>query len=406
MSAARAKKPQLTPEEKSTRKAREAVQLRITADTATVKECMKEHPDCARDLRKTLSDLGYLDHKGKVKKAEPSTFQMPDKSGGAGRGSAGCRGNPTVDEVCAGEVFKSPNDASPEFLAVLLEQCEPVTFAPYALRGVLLPTQRKVPKNVLLDCVVFVTGWEKDEPWDGYTCNQDILKEARALSQQLGRRGRDLQMKVGGPCWQGQGVFQPLVSENKLILKNRFTNRAAEVKHPAFTALPISADLFSVSKNMSERGARLMRLGVPKGVPCVDILPAELTPWPATAADDSPRGVKRSQAQMCDGPIAPSDQVPARIGEQATALSAGEDGLAAVAPQVLLGDGGGEGVFPSSETSALGENADVAPAQPCSGSSGSAASELKYHTKQAKAKQAHASGEALLAELDFKLDGL
>lgn len=172
-------------------------------------------------------------------------------------------------------------------------------------------SQRRLPKQFLLDLLEFSTGKGKDTLWGDYSSVGALVAHYKHLNEIGGRKARDLTMPVS---WPAAGHYKVSVKGGgKLYLMNRFTGAEAEVLAVGLLgAAPLRAEDFTISKNFSEMQATLARSGNFVTLPCITVLPVaqgplQLMPPPTLAAiqDQVGHGLLRPPALALVGGTPP-----------------------------------------------------------------------------------------------------
>lgn len=155
-----------TAEEKSLRYQQQSQALSLKADMSVCLAAMKQNPSAISEVKRTLQNLGYIKD-GVVMKGELPAGAAASSGDGskAPPAKAGAKklAAPSADLSVAPSA--TPAQASSEMLQTILAGIEPVALGPNGLRGLLKPGQRKIPKNILLELLEFVTDMDEDNIW-------------------------------------------------------------------------------------------------------------------------------------------------------------------------------------------------------------------------------------------------
>ena len=268
-----------TPEARSQRLLRAGADLAVKADLQLCIAAMKANSAAVRHVKKMLVDMGFIDSAGSiVKGALPhervsgAAASPPDPAQPLALTPSGKGQGPTFDLASEfPEDWQTLGQTSGEFLQWCLREAEPVAFSGHAMKALLKPSQRKVPKALLLEMVEFVFDLDEDTPLTGVGSYGAILADMQQRNAQNGRRGRDLIMPF---AWADAGVYRVAVEGNKIILTNKCTGKTAEVVDPGFASGgPLTSISFLITKNHSTRKASLTRCGRMQSIPCAQVLP-------------------------------------------------------------------------------------------------------------------------------------
>ena len=174
-----------TPEERSTRYQQQSAALAIKADMQRCIAAMKQNPSAVTEVKRTLTNLGYL-FEGEVVRwerpeghsagtsAAPSDTPPSVDAAAAGRPSPKAKAKATLDPSTPAP--KSPTAASVEQLQAILSEAEPIGLSVHALRGLLRGAQRKIPKGILLEIHTFMSDLDDDADWEQLGTLGNVVK--------------------------------------------------------------------------------------------------------------------------------------------------------------------------------------------------------------------------------------
>lgn len=261
-----------TAVERSKRLAQESHFVAKKADSTLISKCMKEHPGCIPQLKRTLVNLNYL-----VADSEGQFTVTTAASAAAGPDVVGERLPKTSPsskkqllDLTMG-VPPSMQHADGDLLGLLLEACEPVSLSTFAMKANLKPNQRKMPRNLYYELFEFIFDLDRDTDWAQAITVGALLEDLKATNVRNGRRAAGLAMPIS---WAQHGLYVLSVDDGVLTLRNRFTDQTALVHNAELaTPQPSTTQDFCIMKNYSARCATLVRHGRLFTLPCCTMLP-------------------------------------------------------------------------------------------------------------------------------------
>lgn len=215
--------------EKAARFQKASSALSLRADLQTCYQVMKSNAAAVRAVHKCLTSLGYLSADGSVAENAPSTTASETSTPtSATPKSAGKRQLHDLFDMSAAPP-ESPRQASVEALQFILSKLEPASLSQHALRGCLRGAQRKLPKSLVMELLVFTVDADEDSGWPQTGTWSSLLDQLAEINEANGRRARDIVMPV---TWSTGGIYNLDLSGGALWLENKFTGARAAVRDP------------------------------------------------------------------------------------------------------------------------------------------------------------------------------
>lgn len=294
-----------TAAEKAARFQKASSELALRAELQTCYQVMKTNGAAVQAVHKCLTSLGYLSSDGKIAASPPST--------NSGSSTPASTKTPKSDsKKQLNDLFDmssvppaSPKHASVEALQFILAKLEPASLSQHALRGCLRGAQRKLPKTLVMELLVFVVDADEDSDWSQTGSWAFLLEQLADINEANGRRARDIIMPV---TWSTSGIYKLEMIGGGLWLFNRFSGLRAQVSDPRFRDVD-SVSQVTVTKNFSVRMATISRLGRMVNLPCFEVLPPSVG-----GGGGGQGGSAREQLALTNGQLAIEAPVIAPAG--------------------------------------------------------------------------------------------
>jgi hypothetical protein len=356
-----APKPKMTAQERSALMIQRGAALAKKADYTISVEVMKRYPDSCRDVRKLLVDLGYIDRNGEIvdEARRGKSSALPTGGDDAAGPAPPAKGGSVVDPMAPLPTgWTTLADLSSEFLEWILGFMELVSCGRHALKGLLQGNQRKVPKALLQQILIFATDVSMDVSIAQFGALADLKAFMVARNIECGRRARDLQTPL---AWEARGVYAlTRATDGVVVVTNRFSQESGQL-----------ADLCSVTSKEFEKLTILKNYSK---VAAYVAIPGRLQTWSCVeivAAGGAPRALMPAAKALalCDrDAIHGKSGKPSAIGDQTAPVAlpgglADDSRVAASAGEVeeegeKKGDGEGVEDEPRSEDEEAGVGVD------------------------------------------------